>query len=208
MASNEHSTLDDSQLHVPKGFSTAANNTVLTKNSSGSLQWSNNRSSTLISTGGYHSTSGAVGNQYAKQFSADYHNFNTQVDALDATNGSQNEGMKWAHMYSEFVCHSSGTVAGWRVMHGGSASADWDLKLFKLSVTTNTGANVDLTQLGTTLDLTNHASGSKFVTIVDMTLSGTLTFAENDVLVQVITKQTAGSKNIWWNGTLELTFDL
>jgi|TARA_R100000479_G_scaffold174785_1_gene123941 hypothetical protein len=208
MASNEHSTLDDSQLHVPKGFSTAANNTVLTKNSSGSLQWSNNRSSTLISTGGYHSTSGAVGNQYAKQFSADYHNFNTQVDALDATNGSQNEGMKWAHMYSEFVCHASGTVAGWRVMHGGSASADWDLKLFKLSVTTNTGANVDLTQLGTTLDLTNHASGSKFVTIVDMTLSGTLTFAENDVLIQVITKQTAGSKNIWWNGTLELTFDL
>jgi len=208
MASNEHSTLDDSQLHVPKGFSGAANNTVLTKNSSGSLQWSNNRSSTLITTGGYHSSSGAVGNQYAKQFSADYHNFNTQVDVLDATNGTQNEGMKWAHMYSEFVCHSSGTVAGWKVMYGGTASAEWDLQLYKLSVTSGTGADVDLTQLGTTLDLTNHASGSKFVNIVDMTMSGTLTFAANDVLVVVLVKQTASTKTIWWNGTLELTFDL
>ncbi len=210
MASNEHSTLDDSQLHVPKGFSGAANNTVLTKNSSGSLQWSNNRSSTLITTGGYHSSTGAADNQYAKQFSADYHNYNIQVDVLDATNGTQNDGMKWGHMFSEFVCHASGTVAGWKVMYGGSASAEWDLKLYKLSVTSGTGANVDLTQLGTTMSLTNNSGGNKFVTIADMTMSGTLTFAANDVLVVILVKKTnsASSKTIWWNGTLELTFDL
>ena len=43
MASNEHSSLDNSQLHVPKDFSSAANNTVLTKNNSGSLEWQDDR---------------------------------------------------------------------------------------------------------------------------------------------------------------------
>ena len=38
MASNEHSSLANDQLHVPKDFSSAANNTVLTKNSAGSLE--------------------------------------------------------------------------------------------------------------------------------------------------------------------------
>lgn len=39
MASNEHSSLDNSQLHVPKDFSTAASNTVLTKDGSDALTW-------------------------------------------------------------------------------------------------------------------------------------------------------------------------
>ena len=55
MASNEHSTLAEAQLHNPKGFSTASNNSYLTKNSSGSLTWQNNRTTSLISVGGYHS---------------------------------------------------------------------------------------------------------------------------------------------------------
>ena len=39
MASNEHKNLSDSNLHVPKGFASASNNTVLTKNGSGSVEW-------------------------------------------------------------------------------------------------------------------------------------------------------------------------
>jgi hypothetical protein len=206
MASNEHSSLANDQLHVPKDFSTAANNTALVKNSSGALQW-RSREKQIITTGGYHTSSGAVDNQYAKQFSADYHNYNQQVDVLDATNGTENEGMKWAHMFSEYVCPASGTVAGWKVMYGGTASAQWEMKLYKLSVTSGTGANVDLTQLGTTMSLTNDSGGNKFVTIGEMGVSGTLTFEENDVLVVILVKKTASSKTIWWNGTLELLFD-
>ncbi len=39
MASNLHKDLSDSQLHYPKGFSTASNSTQLTKNASGNLEW-------------------------------------------------------------------------------------------------------------------------------------------------------------------------
>ena len=92
-------------------------------------------------------------------------------------------------------------------MHGGSASADLDLELYKLFVTSGTGANVNPVKLGETLNLTNHSSGNLFTTKVEMGLTGTLTFSDGDVLIQVLRKQTAGTKSIWWNGTLELTFD-
>ena len=72
MANNLHSSLDDSQLHVPKGFTDAANNTYLTKNSGGSLVWAGNKTRHYISTGGYHNGSGSAGTYYAKNFSADY----------------------------------------------------------------------------------------------------------------------------------------
>tara|TARA_Y100001937_G_C7124312_1_gene334156 strand:+ start:1074 stop:1706 length:633 start_codon:yes stop_codon:yes gene_type:complete len=207
MASNEHSSLEESQLHNPKGFSTASNNTVLSKNSSGALTWSSRTSIKCITIGGYHSSSGSVGDYYAKQFSADFHNFNQNVDPQDATNGTINSGRKWAHMYSEFVCPTSGSIVSWKIMHGGTASADWDLELYKLSITDATGTNADLTQLGSTCHCTNNASGSAFVEIVDMSVSGTLTFAANDVIICLVRKQTAGSKNIFWNSTLEIILD-
>lgn len=39
MSTNLHKDLNDLQLHVPKGFSTAANSTKLTKDASGNLVW-------------------------------------------------------------------------------------------------------------------------------------------------------------------------
>lgn len=207
MASNLHSTLEEAQLHNPKGFSTASNNTHLIKNSSGNLEWQTNNIRGFISTGGYHSSSGSVGAYYGKQFSADYHNYSLVVDPADATNNTENEGRKWAHVYSEFVCPTSGTITGWKVFYGGTASADWDLELYKLSVTNNEDANVNLTLLGTKLDLTNSSDGTKASMIADMTLSGTLTVAENDAIIVLIRKQTASSKSIWWNGTLTISWD-
>ena len=37
MGTNLHRDLTDAQLHVPKGFSTASNSTILTKDAGGSL---------------------------------------------------------------------------------------------------------------------------------------------------------------------------
>lgn len=37
--SNLHKDLNDSQLHVPKGFAGASNSTACTKDSSGNLVW-------------------------------------------------------------------------------------------------------------------------------------------------------------------------
>jgi|19_taG_2_1085344.scaffolds.fasta_scaffold35956_2 hypothetical protein len=39
MASNEHSLLSNANIHVPKDFSIATNDTMLTKNNSGNLEW-------------------------------------------------------------------------------------------------------------------------------------------------------------------------
>ena len=39
MASNEHKNLNNANLHPPLDFSTASNSTILSKNSTGSLEW-------------------------------------------------------------------------------------------------------------------------------------------------------------------------
>ena len=206
MASNEHSSLADSQLHNPKGFSTASNNSHLTKNNSGVLTWADSKKIQLISTGGYANSSAAAGTYFAKQFSADYHNYNIEVVEDDSDDGTVSLGMKWGAMYSEFVCPSAGSISSWKIMHSGSSGITWDLQLWKVSVTDNSNTDTNLTQLGSTVTCVN--TGNTTVQIEDMSVTGTLTFAENDVLVVTVRKQTAGSsKSIWWNGTLELVFD-
>jgi len=208
MAANEHSALANDQLHNPKDFGTAVNNSMLSKDGSGNLTWSASPAIQSHSFGGYHSSSGAVGNYYGKAFSADHHNFSSQVDPLDATNNAINWGMKWAHMSSEFIFPSAGTVTGWKIMYGGTASADWDFEIWKHSVADDTGANVDLVKLGATCDCTNSSSGSKFVKITDMALTGTLTFDAGDIIIVTIRKQTSGSKSIWFNSTLSVRYDI
>ena len=104
MASNEHSSLAEAQLHNPKGFSTANNNTHLTKNNSGELAWVSSQRSSFFSTGGYSNSNAAAGTYFAKQFSADYHNYNIEVVEDDSDDGTVSLGMKWGAMYSEFVC--------------------------------------------------------------------------------------------------------
>lgn len=47
MGTNLHKDLTDAQLHVPKGFSTASNSTVLTKDSGGNLVWATDGSSVI-----------------------------------------------------------------------------------------------------------------------------------------------------------------
>jgi hypothetical protein len=39
MAINEHKNLNDANLHVPKGFEAASNDSIMTKNSGGALEW-------------------------------------------------------------------------------------------------------------------------------------------------------------------------
>ena len=50
MASNEHSALDNTQLHVPKDFSSASANTVLTKNGSNALTWADDNLRRILGT--------------------------------------------------------------------------------------------------------------------------------------------------------------
>ena len=69
MASNEHSSLDNSQLHVPKDFSTASANTVLTKNGSNALTWAddNLRRTHFVRVNGFFSKS--TTDEYAPTYS-------------------------------------------------------------------------------------------------------------------------------------------
>ena len=91
-------------------------------------------------------------------------------------------------------------------MHSCTTGITWDLQLWKVSVTDNSNTDTNLTQLGSTVTCVN--TGNTTVQIEDMSVSGTLTVAENDVIVVTVRKQTDGSnKSIWWNGTLEIVWD-
>ena len=77
MGTNLHKDLTDAQLHVPKGFSTASNSTVLTKDSGGSLVWATDshsgqtdkRLSMTFSGQLSAKTAGNYGREYAREMS-------------------------------------------------------------------------------------------------------------------------------------------
>ena len=79
MGSNLHKDLTDSQIHVPKGFSTASNSTVLTKDSGGSLVWATDSHSGItdkrlnMSFGG--ETSAKTVGEYGRYYSPTYSGF-------------------------------------------------------------------------------------------------------------------------------------
>ena len=101
MSTNLHKNLNDLQLHVPKGFSTAANSTKLTKNASGNLDWvvDSAGTSTEITTtsdkgygdrltaGNYYSFSPPSGNNEHK-FTLDLGNAPTTITPKNAVGGS------------------------------------------------------------------------------------------------------------------------
>ena len=88
MASNEHSLLSNSNLHVPKDFSTATNNTILTKDASGNLAWvlETKIKSNIYSMQGYVASS-LTNYQYRKNLTDAQSPYELSVDYGSATIG-------------------------------------------------------------------------------------------------------------------------
>lgn len=199
MASNEHSALDDSQLHVPKGFSSASNDTVLTKDGSGNISWAddNIRRTQQFRVTGFFSKSDT--NEYAPTYAANAtHSWDTAV--TNPTNDAQ-DAVAQAQLY----CTRAGFISGFGGLVAATSGKTVNFKVYKGTPVDASSAGFSLTQLG---DTASEVGGGG--TNVDIFEAGSLgssaTFSAGDVIIITISAGAAEATVARFNATLEVVY--
>lgn len=199
MASNEHSSLDNSQLHVPKDFSTASANTVLTKNGSNALTWAddNLRRTHFVRVNGFFSQSNT--NEYAPTFSGNStHVWDTVV--TDATADAQ-DAVAQAQLY----CLRDGYINAFGGVVAATSGKTVNFKIYKGTPVDESAAGIDLTQLGSTA---SEVGGGNTTTDVFSAsgLGSTQTFSAGDIIIVTISAGAAAATTARFNATMEVVY--
>ena len=199
MASNEHSALDNSQLHVPKDFSSASNNTVLTKNNEGNLSWQSDRLRTthFVRVTGFFSKSDT--NEYAPTYAANAtHNWDTAV--TNSTNDAQ-DAVAQAQLY----CTRDGYINAFKGLVAATSGKTVNFKVYKGTPADASSSGFALTQLG---DTASEVGGGG--TNVDFFEAGSLgssaAFSAGDVIIITISAGAAASTVARFNSTMEVVY--
>jgi len=200
MASNEHSSLDNAQLHNPKDFSSASANTVLTKNGSNALTWANDnlRRTHFVRVGGF-----LDGVTSTSEFAPTYasgvtHLWNTAV--TDATADAQ-DAVAQAQLY----CLRAGFVNSFGGVVAATSGKNVSFKIYKGTPVDASAAAIDLTQLGATATETGGG-----VTNVDIFSAGSLgssaSFSAGDILIVTIAAGDTDATTARFNATMEVVY--
>ena len=199
MASNEHSSLENAQLHVPKDFSTASANTVLTKNGSNALTWAddNLRRTHFVRVNGFFSQSNT--SEYAPTFSGNStHIWDTVV--TDATADAQ-DAVAQAQLY----CLRDGYINAFGGVVAATSGKTVNFKIYKGTPVDESSAGIDLTQLGSTA---SEVGGGNTTTDVFSAsgLGSTQTFSAGDIIIVTISAGAAESTTARFNSTIEVVY--
>jgi hypothetical protein len=200
MASNEHSALDNTQLHVPKDFSSASANTVLTKNGSNALTWAddNLRRMQHIRVAGFFSKSNTT--EYAPTYAGGTtHSYDTAV--TDPTVDAQ-DAVAQAQVY----CIRAGYVNAFGGVVACSSGKTVNFKVYKGTPVDESSSAINLTQLG---DTASEVGGGN--TTTDIFAAGSMgssaSFSAGDILIVTISAGAASSTVARFNGTLEIVYN-
>lgn len=200
MASNEHSSLDNAQLHVPKDFSTAANNTVLTKDENGSISWEDDRLRTthFVRVGGYLSKS--TTDEYATTFAGgSHHIFDTVITTTTTADGQD------AVAQSALYCIRDGYVNDFQGYIALTNTKTVELRLYKGTPTDESSAGFALTQLGSTVSETGEGNTTPNA-FTKTSLGTSASFSAGDVLIVTLKPTTATSTIVRFNSTIEVVY--
>tara|TARA_R110001599_G_C12195744_1_gene655287 strand:+ start:16 stop:621 length:606 start_codon:yes stop_codon:yes gene_type:complete len=199
MASNEHSALDNTQLHVPKDFSSASANTVLTKNGSNALTWAddNFRRMQHIRVAGHFSKSSTA--EHAPTYAGGVtHSWDTVV--TDSTADAQ-DAVAQAQLYAT----RAGYINAFAGVIACTSGKTINLKVYKGTPADASAAAIDLTQLGATA--TEVGGGN---TNVDLFAAGSMgssaSFSAGDVIIVTISAGNTDATVARFNGTLEIVY--
>jgi len=199
MASNEHSSLDNDQLHVPKDFSSASANTVLTKNGSNALTWAddNLRRMQHIRVAGHFSKSST--SEFAPTYAGGVtHTWDTVV--TDSTADAQ-DAVAQAQLYAT----RAGYVNAFQGVIACTSGKTINLKVYKGTPADASAAAIDLTQLGATA---SEIGGGN--TNVDIFAAGSMgssaSFAAGDIIIVTISAGNTDATVARFNGTLEIVY--
>tara|TARA_Y200000002_G_C22682683_1_gene664727 strand:+ start:1878 stop:2486 length:609 start_codon:yes stop_codon:yes gene_type:complete len=200
MASNEHSSLDNSQLHVPKDFSTASANTVLTKNGSNALAWAddNLRRTHFVRVGGVLSGVTST-SEFAPTYAGNVtHLWNTVV--TDPTSDAQ-DAVSQAQLY----CLRDGYINAFGGVVAVTSGRTVNFKIYKGTPVDESSAAIDLTQLGSTA---SEVGGGTSTTDVFSAsgLGSTQTFSAGDIIIVTVSAGDTNSTTARFNATMEVVY--
>ena len=200
MASNEHSSLDNAQLHVPKDFSTAANNTVLTKDGNGSISWEDDRLRTthFVRVAGFLSKS--TTDEYAPTYAGSTtHVFDTVITTTTTADGQ--DAVAQAVLY----CIRDGYVNDFGGYIAINSTKSVEIRIYKGTPTDESSAGFDLTQLGDTVTETGEG-GTTPNAFSATSLSSSSSFSAGDVLIVTLKPTAASATTARFNSTIEVVY--
>ena len=203
MASNEHSSLDNSQLHVPKDFSTASANTVLTKNGSNALTWAddNLRRAHFVRVGGHLNKS--TTDEYAPSYaSGTQHSFDTVVSFSSGTTLSDAQE---AVAHSQLYCLRNGYINSFGGVVAITNTKSVNIKVYKGTPTDESSTGFLLTQLGDTVTETGEGNTTPNVFSTG-SLSSSSSFSAGDIIIVTLQPTAASSTVVRFNSTMEVVY--
>lgn len=204
MASNEHSALDNTQLHVPKDFSSASANTVLTKNGSNALTWAddNLRRSQFVRVGGFMSKSAS--SEFAPTYaSGTQHSFDTVVNFSSGTTLSDAQE---AVAHSQLYCIRNGYVNAFQGVIAITSGRSVEIRIYKGTPTDESSSGFTLTQLGDTVTETGEGNTTPNV-FATGSLSSSSSFSAGDILIVTLKPTAAASTVVRFNSTIEVVYN-
>lgn len=203
MASNEHSALDNTQLHVPKDFSSASNNTILTKDNAGLLSWQDDRLRTthFVRVGGFMSKSAT--SEFAPTYaSGTQHSFDTVVSFSSGTTLSDaQEAVAHAQLY----CTRDGYVNAFQGVMAITSGRSVEIRLYKGTPVDESSAGFTLTELGDTVTETGEGNTTPNL-FGTGSLGASSSFSAGDILIVTLKPTAASSTVVRFNSTIEVVY--
>lgn len=216
MASNEHKNLSNSNLHLPLDFSTASNSTVLTKNSSGELEWDDfgTLKTNTLTVRGFAAPTGV--NYYfpvSMNNNKDlYFNSNYGSDTISALNSISVQNMLRCSIFVADADCVISNVYGW--VSGGGAGANEDVTFALVkgnNVTVDTTDSFTILQPENTLTILSEFSGTTYnsntrLGVVDNTSFVVNSLSKGDFLLPMI-KSPSGANDTYFHLSIEIRYD-
>tara|TARA_R110000787_G_scaffold141030_1_gene254539 strand:+ start:6013 stop:6651 length:639 start_codon:yes stop_codon:yes gene_type:complete len=210
MAANEHKNLSDVNRHNPKGFETATNDSILTKDigtgdglSDGGLQWVSKKAIKIgvIEMKGYSTGNGST-YEYAQTFQDGQAPFEHNSNYTSGTVGSATLDVSDFFKTGGTIVHSDCDVmkiGGWIALN---ASNTCTLAICKVTPTDNVSTALtptlikEITITGNTLDHLQSVSETTF---------DTTSLNQGDIVFTMIKTDTSGNV-VYFNTTMELGY--
>ena len=203
MAANEHKNLSNINIHDPKDFSLASNDTLLSKDENGSLIWVEKKlikvdNIKFMGTSTFGSTNyfmyRDVGNNIEGKLSNDY------GSSTPTTITPQ-----FALRYGRYIAYQDGETVRWTGIVTNTNSDDCYIALWRVSPVDDSSGNLTITVLK---EVTISGKGNSTVRTFDIDMSGepNKTITKGDIIIPVV-RNSDSSATMFFNSTLGLSYD-
>ena len=203
MAANEHKNLSNSNLHDPKDFSIATNDTLLSKDDAGNLIWAEKK---LIKTDNvvFMGVSTFSSTNYFLYRSVD----NTVPDRLSINYGSITPTTltpQQALRYGRYVSHDDCNLLRFTGVITNTNPDDCFLALWRVSPVDDSSAALTITVLK---EVTVSGKGNLTVRTFDVDMTSELnnTLSRGDIIVPVV-RNIDSSSAMFFNSTLSMSYN-